>query len=62
MSESDVELLTDVLPWTPVELAVHYLILLLKTLTFTNSGIKIDTDLEYLEIKGCFEPLSFRKL
>ena len=39
MSESDVELLTNKLPWTPVELAVHYLVLLLKTLTFTNSGI-----------------------
>ena len=39
MSESDVELLTNKLPWTPVELAVYYLVLLLKTLTFTNSGI-----------------------
>ena len=49
MSESDVELLTDVLPWTPVELAVHYLILLLKTLKFTNFGIEMETDLEDLE-------------
>ena len=34
ISENEVELLTNVLPWTPVELAKQHLILLLETVKF----------------------------
>ena len=64
----DVELLTNVLPWTPVELVKQYLILLLETVKFvgkyflTDVEIEIESWLEDLEIKGCSVPFNFRKL
>ena len=64
----DVELLTTVLPWTPVELAKQYLILLLETVKFvgkyflTDIEIEIESWLEDLEIKVCSVSFNFRKL
>ena len=57
--ENEVELLTNVLPWTPVEPAKQHLILLLKTVKFwgidilTDVEIEIESKLKDLEIKGC---------
>ena len=57
--ENEVELLTNVLPWTPVELAKQHLILLLETVKFwgidllTDVEIEIESKLQDLEIKGC---------
>ena len=68
ISENEVELLTNVLPWTPVELAKQYLILLLKTVKsrgidlLTDVEIEIESELEDLEIKGCSDLFNFRKL
>ena len=68
ISENEVELLTNVLPWTPVELAKQYLILLLETVKFwgidllIDVEIEIESELEDLEIKGCSDPFNFRKL
>ena len=59
--ENEVELLTNVLPWTPVELAKQYLTLLLETGKFwgtdllTDVEIEIEPEMEDLEIKGCSE-------
>ena len=53
------ELLTNVLPWTPVEPAKQHLILLLETVKFwgtdllTDAEIEIESKLKDLEIKGC---------
>ena len=64
----DVELLTTVLPWTPVELAKQYLILLLETVKFvgkyflTDIEIEIESWLEDLEIEVCSVSFNFRKL
>ena len=58
ISENEVELLTNVLPWTPVELAKQHLILLLETVKFwgidllKDVDIEIESELEDLEIKG----------
>ena len=55
ISENEVELLTNVLPWTPVELANQHLILLQETVKFwgidllTNFEIEIESELEDLE-------------
>ena len=68
MSENDVELLTNVFPWGPVELAKQYLILLLKTKKLLGKDlladfeIELESELEDLEIKGCSVPFNFRKL
>ena len=57
--ENEVELLTNVLPWTPVEPAKQHLILLLETVKFwgidllTDVEIEIESKLKDLEIKGC---------
>ena len=64
ISENEVELLTNVLPWTPVELAKQYLILLLETVKFwgidllTDAEIEIKSELEDLKIKCCLEPFN----
>ena len=42
MSENDVELLTNVLSWTPVELAKQYFILLLETVKFWGRDLLTD--------------------
>ena len=61
ISENEVELLTNVLPWTPVELAKQHLILLLETVKFwgidllKDVEIEIASESEHLEIKGCSE-------
>ena len=66
--ENEVELLNNVLPWTPVELAKQHLILLLGTVKFrrvdllTDVEIEIESELEDLEIKGSSELFNFRKL
>ena len=68
MSENDVELLTNVLPWTPVERTKQYLILLLETVKFwvkdllTDVEIEMKSELEDLEIKGCSGLFNFSKL
>ena len=68
ISENEVELLTNVLPWTPVELAKQHLILLLETVKFwgidllTDVEIEMESELEDLEIRSCSELFSFRKL
>ena len=68
ISGNEVELLTNVLPWTPVELAKQHLILLLETVKFwgidllKDVEIEIESELEDLEIKGCSELFNFRKL
>ena len=68
ISANDVELLTNVLPWTPVELAKQHLIWLLETVKFWGIDllkyvdIEIESELEDLEIKGCSELFNFRKL
>ena len=59
MSENNIELLANVLPWLPAELAKQYLMLLLETVKFwgidllTYVGTEIESVLENLEIKGC---------
>ena len=68
ISENEVELLTNVLPWTPVELAKQHLILLLEKVKFwgidllKDVEIELESELEDLEIKGCSELFNFRKL
>ena len=63
ISENDVELLTIVLTWNPVELAKQYLSLLLKTVEFWGKDLLIsESELEDLKIKGCAEVFNFRKL
>ena len=68
ISENEVELLTNVLPWTPVELAKQHLILLLETVKFwgidllKDVEIEIASELEDLEMKGYSEQFNFRKL
>ena len=42
----DVELLTNVLPWTPVELVKQYLILLLETVKFVGKYFLTDVEIE----------------
>ena len=57
--ENEVGLLTNVLPWTPVDPAKQHLILLLETVKFwgidllTDVEIEIESKLQDLEIKGC---------
>ena len=46
ISENEVELLTDVLPWTPVELAKQYLILLLEIEKFWGVDLLTDVEIE----------------
>ena len=61
--ENEVELLTNVLPWTPVELAKQHLILLLETVKFWGIDLLTDVEIEIeSEIKGCLELFNFRKL
>ena len=66
ISENKVELLTNVLPWTPVKLAKQHLILLLEIVKFwgidllKDVEIEIASELEDLEIKGCSELFNFR--
>ena len=68
ISENEVELLTNVLPWTPLELAKQHLILLLEKVKFwgidllKDVEIELESELEDLEIKGCSELFNFRKL
>ena len=67
ISENGVELLTNVLPWTPVEPVKQHLILLLETVKFwgidllTDVEIEIESELEGSEIKGCSKLFNFRK-
>ena len=57
VSENEVQLLTNVLPWTPVEPAKQYLSLLLETVKFwgidllADVEIERESELEDLEIK-----------
>ena len=61
--ENEVELLTNVLPWTPVEPAKQHLILLLETVKFWGIDLLTDVEIEIeSEIKGCLELFNFRKL
>ena len=46
MSENDAELLTNLSPWTPVEHAKQYLILILLLETVKSFGIDLLTDVE----------------
>ena len=68
ISENEVELLTNVLPWTPVKLAKQHLILLLEIVKFwgidllKDVEIEIASELEDLEIKDCSVLFNFRKL
>ena len=68
ISENEVELLTNVLPWTPAELAKQHLILPLEKVKFwgidllKNVEIELESELEDLEIKRCSELFNFRKL
>ena len=66
VSENEVELLTNVLPWTRVELVKQHLILLLEKLwgidLLKDVEIELESELEDLEIKGCSELFNFRKL
>ena len=68
MSKNDVELITNVLLWTPVELAKQYLILPLETAKFWEKHllkdveIEIEPELEYLKTKGWSVPFNFSKL
>ena len=68
ISENEVELLINVLPWTPIEFAKQHLILLLETVKFwgidllKDVEIEIASELEDLEIKVCSELFNFRKL
>ena len=68
ISENEVELLTNVLPWTSDELAKEYLILLLETVNFwgidllKDGEIEIESKLEDLEIKTCSELFTFKLL
>ena len=57
ISENEVELLTNVLPWTPVELAKQHLLEKVKLW-----GIDSLKDVEIEEIKGYSELFSSRKL
>ena len=64
ISGNELELLSNALPWTPVELAKQDLILLLETVKFwgikllTDAEIEIESELEDLEIKGYSVPLN----
>ena len=63
ISENGVELLTNVLPWTPVEPVKQHLILLLETVKFWGIDLLTDVEIEIeSEIKGCLELFNFRKL
>ena len=63
ISENGVELLTNVLPWTPVEPVKQHLILLLETVKFWGIDLLTDVKIEIeSEIKGCLELFNFRKL
>ena len=63
ISENKVELFTDALPWTPVELARQHLVLLLETVKFWGIDLLTDVEIEIeSEIKGCLELFNFRKL
>ena len=63
ISENRVELLTNVLPWTPVEPVKQHLILLLETVKFWGIDLLTDVEIEIeSEIKGCLELFNFRKL
>ena len=68
ISGNEVELLSNALLWTPVELAKQQLILLLETVKFWGIDVLIDVEIEIeselkdLEIKGCSELFNFRKL
>ena len=68
ISENEVELLANVLPWTLVAFAKQHLILLLETVKLwaidllTDFEIEIESEFEDLEIKGCSELFNFRKL
>ena len=68
ITEDEVELFINVLPWNPVESAKQHLILLLEKVKvwgidlLTDVEIEIESELEDLEIKGCSELLNFRKV
>ena len=63
ISENGIELLTNVLPWTPVEPVKQHLILLLETVKFWGIDLLTDVEIEIeSEIKGCLELFNFRKL
>ena len=68
ISKNDVELITNVLLWTPAELAKQYLILPLETVKFWEKDlladveIEIEWELEHLEIKDWSVSFNFSKL
>ena len=68
ISENEVELLSNVLPWTLIAFAKQHVILLLGTVKLwaidllTDFEIEIESEFEDLQIKGCSEPFNFRKL
>ena len=63
ISENELELLANVLPWTPAELAKQHLILLLETVKFWGIDLLTHVEIEIeSEIKGCLELFNFRKL
>ena len=62
ISGNDIELLTNVLPWTPVEFATQCLILITEAVKITDGEIEIESELQDLEIIGCSEAFNLLKL